>query len=61
MKIERTEIDAPPRGICQSAGRSAGSAGRRQPAIISAMFWRMNDTPMAVIRGASRGACRSGR
>ncbi len=25
------------------------------------MFCRMNDTPMAVMRGASRGACRSGR
>ena len=24
-------------------------------------FWRMNDTPIAVIRGASRGALRRGR
>ena len=31
------------------------------PQMIWTMFWRMNETPMAVIRGASRGAFRSGR
>ena len=28
---------------------------------MSATFWRMNDTPIAVMSGATRGAWRSGR
>ena len=31
------------------------------PSQIWTTFWRMNETPIAVISGASRGAFRSGR
>ena len=31
------------------------------PKMMSARFWRMKDTPIAVMRGATRGALRSGR
>jgi hypothetical protein len=34
-----------------------GHVDRRWPNRIM-MFWRMNDTPMAVMSGASQGACR---
>ena len=61
MKIESTEIDAPPNGICQSSGKICGAARSPEPTRTSATFWRMNDTPIAVISGASRGALRSGR
>ena len=61
MKIDRTEIEAPPNGICQSSGKICGADRSPEPASVRATFWRMNDTPMAVISGARRGALRSGR
>ena len=61
MKIESTEIDAPPIEICQLSGKIWGARRSPEPARTSATFWRMNDTPMAVISGARRGAFRSGR
>ena len=61
MKIDRTEIEAPPIGICQLSGKIWGAARSPEPARTRATFWRMNETPIAVISGASRGAFRSGR
>ncbi len=61
MKIDRTEIDAPPTGICQLSGKICGADRSPVPARIWATFCRMNDMPIAVISGASRGALRSGR
>ena len=61
MKIDRTEMEAWPIWICQSSGKTCGAERSPEPARIRATFCRMNDTPMAVIRGASRGAFRSGR
>ena len=48
-------------GICQASGKTWGARRSPGPATMSATFCRMNDTPMAVISGASRGAFRNGR
>ena len=62
MKIDSTEIEAPPIEICQLEREDLrGAAGRRSRRARSATFWRMNETPIAVISGARRGALRSGR
>ena len=61
MKIDSTEIDAPPIWICQSSGKIWGDDRSPLPASRSTVFWRMNDIPMAVMRGARRGAFRRGR
>ena len=61
MKIDRTETLAPPNGICHDSGKICGAARSPEPARVRATFCRMNDTPIAVISGASRGAWRSGR
>ena len=61
MKIDRTEIEAPPTGICHDSGKTWGAPRSPEPTMTSAAFWRMNDTPTAVISGASRDACRNGR
>src|SRR3954451_22627239 len=42
-------------------GRTAGTDTYSGPFQASATSWRMNDIPMAVINGASRGAPRNGR
>ena len=44
-----------------SAGVRYGPDGKVAWDQIWTTFWRMNETPIAVISGASRGACRSGR
>ena len=61
MKIDRTEIRAGPIGICQDSGKIWGCPRSPAPTITRAAFWRMNDTPTAVISGASRELCRNGR
>ena len=53
MKIDSTEIEAPPNWTCQNSGKTCGAARSPDPAMTSAAFWRMNETPIAVIRGAS--------
>ena len=45
-------------GSCERMSGSDTGAG---PSRFKPTFWRMNDIPIAVISGASRGACRSGR
>ncbi len=44
-----------------SNGKTWGNDLGDGPYQIWTRFWRMNDTPMAVISGASRGAFRNGR
>ena len=61
MKIDSTEIDAPPIGICQLEREDLGRAAVAGAGDDEGEFWRMNETPIAVISGASRGALRSGR
>ena len=61
MKIDSTEIEAPRIEICQLSGKICGARRSPEPARTSATFWRMNETPIAVISGARRGAFRSGR
>jgi hypothetical protein len=42
-------------------GRIESTDVGRAPFQTRAMFWRMNDIPIAVINGARRGACRKRR
>ncbi len=42
------------------SGSDRGIATGAEPFQIRATFWRMNETPIAVISGTSRGARRSG-
>ena len=51
----------PPMVNTVPVGRMSGTEVGRAPFQISPMFWRMNDIPIAVIRGASRGALRKRR
>ena len=60
MKMFRTPM-LPPRRSSLTRGKIWGTLRGDDEKIAWMMFWRMNDTPIAVISGARRGAWRSGR
>ena len=51
--------DAADRERPSPCGRMSGTDVGRAPFQTRPMFWRMNDMPIAVISGASRGALRN--
>ena len=55
-----TGMSTLPIEITQVSGKIFGEFVWNGPYRSITMFWRMNETPMAVIRGARRGAFRSG-
>ena len=56
-----TPMLTPAMSIRSVGGMTCGTLTGDGPYMIWMMFWRMNDTPMAVRSGARRGAFRSGR
>ena len=60
MNRFRTGMVAPPTSITQVSGKIFGEFVWDGPYTSWTRFCRMNDTPIAVISGASRGALRSG-
>jgi hypothetical protein len=60
MKMLSTGMLALPTWITQLSGKILGELVWKGPYTSCTRFCRMNDTPMAVISGARRGAFRSG-
>ena len=60
MKMFRTPM-LPPRMSSLTRGKIWGTLRGDDEKSTWMMFWRMNDTPIAVISGARRGAWRRGR
>ena len=61
MKTLTYDTDAPRKSKRQPRSKILGVVLGDEPKTTWIMFCRMNDTPIAVSNGASRGAFRSGR